>query len=78
PAPPPPPIIEEEDEEETTESRRPKIRAHHTRKRVDGITIVALIAVALALICIVWGMIPSSESVELNLDTPPTPIEITE
>ncbi|MBQ2248292.1 MAG: hypothetical protein II323_05995 [Tidjanibacter sp.] len=78
PAPKPAPIIEEEDEEETTESRRPKIRAHHTRKRVDGITIVALIAVALALICIVWGMIPSSESVELNLDTPPTPIEITE
>lgn len=82
PAPKPAPAAiqaDNDDEEEeyiTTEPRKPRVKAHQSRRKVDGITVVALVAVALAIICIIWGMLPSNDNIELDLNT--TPVEITE
>ncbi len=67
---------DEEEEYITTEPRKPRVKAHQSRRKVDGITVVALVAVALAIICIIWGMLPSNDNIELDLNT--TPVEITE
>lgn len=57
-----------EDEEKEPMERKSKIQPHHTRKKMDGITIVALIALAMALLALIWGMIPSDDRVEVNVD----------
>ena len=67
---------DEEEEYITTKPRKPRVKAHQSRRKVDGITVVALVAVALAIICIIWGMLPSNDNIELDLTT--TPVEITE
>ena len=60
-------IYETEQEDEPTE-RRSKIQPHHTRKKMDGITIVALVALAMAFLALIWGMIPSNDRVEVNVE----------
>lgn len=65
----------ESDEQEATE-RKSSIKAHLPRKKMDGLTIVAFIALLLALISLIWGAIPSGEN--LDVDVTPDPIEATE
>lgn len=65
------------DEESEFEGKhKSRIQQRHTRKKVDGITIVAFIAVAMALLALVWGMLPTNDQVEFNLDT--TTVEVNE
>lgn len=78
PAPQPAPqpkkvLLKTEDEEEPIE-RKSKINPHMTRKKMDGITIVAIVALALALISLIWGAIPSNDRVELDVE--PIPFEV--
>ena len=74
PAMPAKPTKVEEDEEPI--ERKSRIQAHMPRKKIDGITIVAIIALAMALISVIWGAIPSNDRVELEIE--PTAIEVTE
>lgn len=65
----PQPIIRrsvEEDEEEI--QPKSKIQSHQTRRKIDGITIVAIVALALALFSLIWGMIPSNDRVEVEVE----------
>ena len=68
PAPQPKKVIYKTEEEEEPMERRSRIQPHHTRQKMDGITIVALVALAMALLALVWGMIPSSDRVEVNVE----------
>ena len=68
--------LTEEEDGDLEPRRRSRIQQHHTRKKVDGITIVAFIAVAMALLALVWGMLPANDQVEFNLDT--TTVEVNE
>lgn len=65
----------EEDEEQPTE-RKSRIQPHHTRKKIDGITIVAFVALLLALLSLIWGAIPSDDRVEINVE--PTEVVVNE
>lgn len=76
PTPQPKKIIYKTEEEDEPTERRSKIQPHHTRKKMDGITIVALVALAMAFLALIWGMIPSNDRVEVNLDT--TTVEVNE
>jgi hypothetical protein len=73
---PQPKVVGKIEEEEEPIQRKSKIQAHFTRKKIDGITIIAFIAVAMALISLIWGMIPSNDRVELDVE--PIPFEVTE
>lgn len=66
PTPKPTPVVEEEEEA----PRGLHLRAHHEVKKIDGITILALVAVVLALMALVWGMIPSGDRLELEVEQP--------
>lgn len=68
PKPTPKPAPVEEEEEEAPRGLR--LRAHHAAKKIDGITILALVAVVLALMALVWGMIPSGDKLELEVEQP--------
>ena len=68
--------LTEEEDGDLEPRRRSRIQQHHTRKKVDGITVVAFIAVAMALLALVWGMLPANDQVEFNLDT--TTVEVNE
>ena len=76
PTPQPKKVIYKIEEEDESTERRSKIQPHHTRKKMDGITIVALVALAMAFLALIWGMIPSNDRVEVNLDT--TTVEVNE
>ena len=76
PTPQPKKVIYKTEEEDEPTERRSKIKPHHTRKKMDGITIVALVALAMAFLALIWGMIPSNDRVEVNLDT--TTVEVNE
>lgn len=76
PTPQPKKVIYKTEEEDEPTERRSKIQTHHTRKKMDGITIVALVALAMAFLALIWGMIPSNDRVEVNLDT--TTVEVNE
>lgn len=76
PTPQPKKVIYETEQEDEPTERRSKIKPHHTRKKMDGITIVALVALAMAFLALIWGMIPSNDRVEVNLDT--TTVEVNE
>ena len=76
PTPQPKKVIYKIEEEDESTGRRSKIQPHHTRKKMDGITIVALVALAMAFLALIWGMIPSNDRVEVNLDT--TTVEVNE
>ena len=76
PTPQPKKVIYKTEEEDEPTERRSKIQPHHTRKKMDGITIVALVALAMAFLALIWGMIPSNDRVEVNLDT--TTVEVHE
>lgn len=68
PTPQPKKIIYKTEEEDESTERRSKIQPHHTRKKMDGITIVALVALAMAFLALIWGMIPSNDRVEVNVE----------
>lgn len=67
PKPTPKPTLAEDEEEAP---RGLRIRAHHASKKIDGITILALVAVVLALMALVWGMIPAGDRNEVNVEQP--------
>ena len=67
PKPTPKPTLAEDEEEAP---RGLRIRAHHAAKKIDGITILALVAVVLALMALVWGMIPAGDRNEVNVEQP--------
>ena len=69
-------VVYRTEEDEVTERRRSRIQQHHTRKKVDGITVVAIVAVLMALLALVWGLIPANDQVEFNLNT--TTVEVNE
>lgn len=69
-------VVYRTDEDDVTEKRRSRIQQHHTRKKVDGITVVAIVAVLMALLALVWGLIPANDQVEFNLNT--TTVEVNE
>lgn len=69
-------VVYRTEEDEVTEKRRSRIQQHHTRKKVDGITVVAIVAVLMALLALVWGLIPTNDQVEFNLNT--TTVEVNE
>ena len=69
-------VVYRTEEDEVTEKRRSRIQQHHTRKKVDGITVVAIVAVLMALLALVWGLIPANDQVEFNLNT--TTVEVNE
>lgn len=71
PSPQPKKVIYATEEDEPTE-RKSRIQPHHTRKRVDGITIIALIALLLAFLSLIWGLIPSNDRVEVEVNMEPT------
>lgn len=68
PTPQPKKVIYKIEEEDEPTERRSKIQPHHTRKKMDGITIVALVALAMAFLALIWGMIPSNDRVEVNVE----------
>ena len=76
PTPQPKKVLYKTEEEDESTERRSKIKPRHTRKKMDGITIVALVALAMAFLALIWGMIPSNDRVEVNLDT--TTVEVNE
>lgn len=60
-------LYDDDDEDEApAESRKISIRKPQSRKKPDLITIIALVAVALALFSLVWGMIPSNNALDLT------------
>lgn len=65
----------EEEEEQPTE-RKSRIQSHHPRKKIDGITVVALVAVLLALLSLVWGILPSDDRVKVDVE--PTEVIVNE
>lgn len=68
PTPQPKKVIYETEQDDEPTERRSKIQPHHTRKKMDGITIVALVALAMAFLALIWGMIPSNDRVEVNVE----------
>ena len=68
PTPQPKKVIYETEQEDESTERRSKIKPHHTRKKMDGITIMALVALAMAFLALIWGMIPSNDRVEVNVE----------
>ncbi len=63
-----------EDNEEL--KRRCRIQPHQTRKKIDGITILALVAVLLAFLSLIWGILPSGDRVEVSVE--PTEVIVNE
>ncbi len=57
---------DEDDDEAPAASRKISIRKPQPRKKPDLITIIALVAVALALFSLVWGLIPSDNALDLS------------
>lgn len=68
PAPAPKVIYKVEDENEEFEAPKSKIQPRQTRKKLDGITIVAIVALCLALFSLIWGLIPSNDRVEVDVE----------
>lgn len=61
---------DDEPEQQKPEPKLPpkfNIRKPAKRKRLDPITIVAIVAVALAVASLIWGMFPSGNDLELDL-----------
>lgn len=76
PAPQPRKVIYRTEEEEEATERKSRIQPHHTRKKIDGITIAAFVALLLALLSLIWGAIPSGDRVEVNVE--PTEVVVNE
>lgn len=59
-----------DDEEEMERPAKRTIRklARPKGKKVDALTIVALVAVAMALLCLIWGAITPSDNIELEVE----------
>lgn len=80
PAPQPKPTIQAEpqprkvvyrtEEEEEAMERKSRIQSHQPRRKIDGITIAAFVALLLALLSLIWGALPSDDRVEVNVDEP--------
>lgn len=76
PAPEPRKVIYRTEEEEEAPERKSRIQPHQTRKKIDGITIAAFVALLLALLSLIWGAIPSGDRVEVNVE--PTEVIVNE
>ncbi|MBQ1963827.1 MAG: hypothetical protein II358_00195, partial [Tidjanibacter sp.] len=60
-------VLYDDDEEDAPAApRKMNIRKPKPRKKLDLITIIALIAVVLALLSLVWGLIPSDNALDVD------------
>ena len=59
-------LYEDDEEEVPAAPRKMNIRKPKPRKKLDLITIIALIAVVLALLSLVWGLIPSDNALDVD------------
>ena len=69
-------VIYRTEEEDEVLDRKSRIQPHQTRKKIDGITIAAFVALLLALLSLIWGAIPSGDRVEVNVE--PTEVIVNE
>ncbi len=46
----------------------PKVQPRQLRKKLDPITIVALVAVAMAIAAFIWGLVPSGDRLEVEVE----------
>ncbi|MBQ8271484.1 MAG: hypothetical protein IJZ09_00525 [Tidjanibacter sp.] len=69
-------VIYRTEEEDEVLDRKSRIQPHQTRKKIDGITIAAFVALLLALLSLIWGAIPSGDRVEVNVE--PTEVVVNE
>lgn len=69
-------VIYRTEEEDEVLERKSRIQPHQTRKKIDGITIAAFVALLLALLSLIWGAIPSGDRVEVNVE--PTEVIVNE
>lgn len=69
-------VIYRTEEEDEVLERKSRIQPHRTRKKIDGITIAAFVALLLALLSLIWGAIPSGDRVEVNVE--PTEVIVNE
>lgn len=56
----------EQDEEQEAKKPKSRIQTHLKRKKIDFVTVVAILAVILAIISLVWGLTPNK--MELDVD----------
>ena len=59
-------LYEDDEEDVPAAPRKMNIRKPKPRKKLDLITIIALIAVVLALLSLVWGLIPSDNALDVD------------
>lgn len=59
-------LYEDDEEDAPAATRKMNIRKPKPRKKLDLITIIALIAVVLALLSLVWGLIPSDNALDVD------------
>lgn len=59
-------LYEDDEEDAPAAPRKMNIRKPKPRKKLDLITIIALIAVVLALLSLVWGLIPSDNALDVD------------
>ena len=59
-------LYDDDEEDAPAAPRKMNIRKPKPRKKLDLITIIALIAVVLALLSLVWGLIPSDNALDVD------------
>jgi hypothetical protein len=59
-------LYDDDEEDAPAATRKMNIRKPKPRKKLDLITIIALIAVVLALLSLVWGLIPSDNALDVD------------
>jgi hypothetical protein len=59
-------LYDDDEEDVPAAPRKMNIRKPKPRKKLDLITIIALIAVVLALLSLVWGLIPSDNALDVD------------
>lgn len=68
----------DEEERYTSAPRKSRIRAHHSRRRISPLTLLALVAILMALLSLIWGMIPSERPIEVEIEAPATEVIVVE
>lgn len=68
----------DEEERFTSAPRKSRIRAHHSRRRISPLTLLALVAILMALLSLIWGMIPSERPIEVEVEAPATEVIVVE
>ena len=59
-------LYEDDEEDVPAAPRKMNIRKPKPRKKLDLITIIAFVAVVLALLSLVWGLIPSDNALDVD------------